>query len=152
MNTSLNGTFFIRDLFLFGMCETHTLLLSYTLVWSRVLINFTLAPAHREIDRCRYNNMAQLDCSNVTYEEVTANHFTSDTCSKPWYCLDREPLCTTFSTVFAKRYKEMVFILAHVRTDMNGAGVVDFVNHLKDGEWCIDKKFVSVRAFLDEHV
>lgn len=115
--------------------------------------NFTLAPAHREIDRCRYNNMAQLDCSNVTYEEVTANHFTTDdTCNKPWYCFDREPLCTTFSTMFAKRYKEMVLELAHARTDMNGSGVVDFVNHLKDGEWCIDKKFVSVSAFLGEYV
>lgn len=117
-------------------------------------LNITLAPSHRELDRCRYNNMAQLDrCANLTpFESVTSNHFTS-TCSKPWHCVGEiQPLCDRFRVEFTKQYKEMVLELAQDRTYMNGSEVVQFVKDVKDGEWCVDEKFVSVSALLAEHI
>jgi hypothetical protein len=39
-----------------------------------------------------------------------------------------------------------------VRNKMNGSEVVQFVNNVKDGEWCIGGRFESVSAFLYDHV
>jgi len=117
-------------------------------------LNITLAPAHIEIDRCKYNNMAQTDrCTNFTFEEVTSNHFTS-TCYKPWYCGDEreQPLCDKFRSVFGQTYKELILQLADSRNDMNDTAAFKFAKNLKDGEWCINNKFESVSAFLGEQV
>jgi hypothetical protein len=124
-------------------------------------LNLTLPPAHKELDKCQYNNWCKLDrCSNFTYEEVTSSHFT-DTCSKPWYCIhsnDTPPLCDRFHVEFARHYKQVVLELMDdqnaidVRNKMNGSEVVQFVNNVKDGEWCIGGRFESVSAFLYDHV
>ena len=41
----------------------------------------------RQLDRCRYNNMVQIErCKTMAVEEITSNHFTGD-CAKPWQCV-----------------------------------------------------------------
>ena len=41
----------------------------------------------RQLDRCRYNNMVQLErCKATSLEDITSNHFTGD-CAKPWQCV-----------------------------------------------------------------
>jgi len=50
-----------------------------------------------EIDRCRYNNMVEIDrCKTWRFEDVKSNHFT--VCQKPWTCA-RQPieLCEKFT-------------------------------------------------------
>lgn len=106
-------------------------------------------PAHREIDRCRFNNMVQLDkCKNIPFDSVTSNHFTGD-CGKPWHCPPHKNLlCDRFRVEFMNRYREMVLHLARSRSDVNNSEALQFVNDVKDGEWCIDGKFVSVSEIL----
>ena len=42
--------------------------------------------ASAELDRCKYNNMVQIQrCKEYPVEDVTSNHFTGD-CTKPWAC------------------------------------------------------------------
>jgi len=109
-----------------------------------------LAPAHKELDRCRYNNMVQLPkCKYIPFESVTSNHFTGE-CSKPWWCGEKKhPLCDKFRAEFMKRYREMVLGLAlGARTKVNASKAVQFVKDVKQGEWCINEKFVSVSALL----
>jgi hypothetical protein len=62
---------------------------------------------HRELERCRYNNMVQLPkCKQKSFDNVTANHFTGD-CVKPWYCQTREHhLCQRFVTQWFKIYRK----------------------------------------------
>jgi hypothetical protein len=113
-------------------------------------LGIKMASAHREIDRCRYNNMVQLDkCKNLPYDSVICNHFTGD-CGKPWHCppSGSSPLCDRFRVEFVKRYKETVLNLAESRPALNNSEAVQFVNNLGEGEWCIDGKFVSVSALL----
>lgn len=116
-------------------------------------LNITLPPAHVEIDRCKYNNMVQTDrCTNFTFQQVTSNHFTSS-CAKPWYCEDDvglRPLCDKFRAVFGKHYKELILEHANSRSDMQDSEVVKFAKDLKDGDWCVDGRFVSLSAFLGE--
>ncbi|GAB5359578.1 hypothetical protein AAMO2058_000555400 [Amorphochlora amoebiformis] len=41
--------------------------------------------AHQEVDRCKYNNMVEIDrCMTWNYNNVTSNHFT--VCQKPFHC------------------------------------------------------------------
>jgi hypothetical protein len=51
-----------------------------------------------ELERCRYNNMVQLDkCKPPQYSvaQVTSNHFTGN-CVKPWWCSPVGPMCSDF--------------------------------------------------------
>jgi len=116
-------------------------------------LEMKFAPAHKELDRCRYNNMVQLDkCKNIPFDSVISNHFTGD-CGKPWHCGDKmHPLCNRFRVEFMKRYKEIVLDLAETRTDVNSSSVVQFVQDVKEDEWCVNNKFVSVSAFLAKAV
>mmetsp|Transcript_17453 Transcript_17453/g.37830 ORF Transcript_17453/g.37830 Transcript_17453/m.37830 type:complete len:490 (+) Transcript_17453:371-1840(+) len=42
--------------------------------------------ASKRLDRCKYNNMDQLEpCKNTPYRQVVSNHFTGG-CVKPWSC------------------------------------------------------------------
>ena len=52
---------------------------------------------HVEMQRCRYNNMVQLEpCKQTNISDVVSNHFTGD-CLKPWWCSkEKHPLCTAF--------------------------------------------------------
>jgi hypothetical protein len=65
--------------------------------------------AHRQLDRCRYNNMVQLPrCKATPYEQVVSNHFTGD-CHKPWtVCpsLPSHPLCAKFTNTWVMTYRE----------------------------------------------
>lgn len=113
-------------------------------------LGIKMAAAHREIDRCRYNNMVQLDkCKNIPFDSVVSNHFTGD-CGKPWHCPPKtNQLCNRFRIEFMKRYKETVLSLAQFHPLLtNSSGAVEFVNSLNEGEWCVDEKFVSVSAML----
>jgi len=53
--------------------------------------------SHQQIERCRYNNMVQLErCKKWPLEDVTSNHFTGD-CTKPWWCgVGAHPTCKEF--------------------------------------------------------
>jgi hypothetical protein len=56
-----------------------------------------------ELNRCRYNNMVQLEkCKKWEYEAVVSNHFTGD-CVKPWWCQSAShPLCRRFADEWLK--------------------------------------------------
>ena len=64
---------------------------------------------HVEIERCRYNNMAQLEkCKAKPYDQVTSNHFTGD-CLKPWWCDPRgHPLCVQFRVKWFHLYRSLL--------------------------------------------
>jgi len=103
--------------------------------------------ASREIDRCRYNNMQQVQrCKDYAVEEVTSNHFTGD-CTKPWQCIAAgrgrglkfipkgqessvHPMCTRFQKVWWERWTD----LAHsVGAPTERCGTGTFVSkHLYD--------------------
>jgi hypothetical protein len=50
-----------------------------------------------KLNRCRFNNMVQLEeCKVTPYERIVSNHFTGS-CRKPWGCGKHEhPLCVQF--------------------------------------------------------
>lgn len=77
------------------------------------------ASTHREIDRCRYNNMVQLaKCKAYRPEQVSSNHFTGD-CVKPWWCpstSNMHPLCKHFNT----RWHAVAADVAKRRFGVNG--------------------------------
>mmetsp|Transcript_12506 Transcript_12506/g.18671 ORF Transcript_12506/g.18671 Transcript_12506/m.18671 type:complete len:535 (+) Transcript_12506:14-1618(+) len=53
--------------------------------------------AQQEVDRCKYNNMVEIDrCKTWRFENVTSNHFT--VCQKPFHCTrSRNKLCKAFT-------------------------------------------------------
>ena len=77
--------------------------------------------ASREIDRCKYNNMVQIQrCRDYPVEEITSNHFTGG-CTKPWQCFEGKtrglkvdilepgsihPTCTRFKEAWLAEWKE----------------------------------------------
>jgi hypothetical protein len=65
---------------------------------------------HIEIERCRYNNMVQLEkCKAKKYADVTSNHFTGE-CLKPWWCSagGGHHLCLEFRTRWFSVYRELL--------------------------------------------
>lgn len=66
----------------------------------------TLPRPHAQLDRCRYNNMVQLEpCKVVPFATVTSNHFTGD-CVKPWACQRRtHALCGQFVDAWLEVYR-----------------------------------------------
>ena len=51
-----------------------------------------------------------------------------------------------------KRYREMVLDLARDSSDVEDSNVFEFVNSIKEGEWCDDNnKFASMSLLLAEH-
>lgn len=112
-------------------------------------MNMHLPLAHREIDRCKYNNMDQLDkCKSIPFESVISNHF-SGNCGKPWHCRDNGiSLCDKFRNEFVKRYKEVVCDLARTHIGLNSSKAVDFVQNVGGDQLCLGGEFVSVSALL----
>merc|ERR1712060_419654 len=58
---------------------------------------------HYEIDRCRYNNMVEINrCMTWRFQDVKSNHFT--VCQKPWFCLGiKHKLCKAFTDSWWER-------------------------------------------------
>jgi hypothetical protein len=60
--------------------------------------NGSFTPADVKLDRCRFNNMVQLEPCKVTpLQRVVSNHFTGE-CFKPWWCQrSKHALCGSFT-------------------------------------------------------
>jgi hypothetical protein len=58
-----------------------------------------------KLNRCRFNNMVQLEeCKVTPYEQIVSNHFTGS-CTKPWTCGSAgHPLCSRFVHEWWKLY------------------------------------------------
>jgi hypothetical protein len=71
------------------------------------IANGSFTPADVKLDRCRYNNMVQLDpCKATPLDAVVSNHFTGD-CMKPWWCQPpKHPLCGAFVDRWWRRWAE----------------------------------------------
>jgi hypothetical protein len=80
----------------------------YFLLEAKTAVPADPAP-HEEIERCRYNNMAQLEkCKAKPYAQVTSNHFTGD-CVKPWWCDARgHELCQAFRRRWFSVYRSLL--------------------------------------------
>lgn len=65
--------------------------------------------SHIEIERCRYNNMVQLEkCKQKPSNSITSNHFTGE-CMKPWWCATpKHPLCMFFSRRWFTLYRDLL--------------------------------------------
>lgn len=72
-------------------------------------VHRAVATAHQQLDRCRYNNMVQLErCKATPYENVISNHFTGD-CLKPWQIcpnMPPHPLCRKFTDAWNNMQRE----------------------------------------------
>jgi len=68
---------------------------------------YELEGDHWEVDRCKYNNMVEIDrCKTWEYERVTSNHFT--VCQKPWSCISQGmKLCDAFQSKYWERMREV---------------------------------------------
>jgi hypothetical protein len=78
---------------------------------------------HLQLDRCRYNNMVQLEpCKVVPFATVTSNHFTGD-CVKPWTCSRRpHPLCGAFVDAWLDTYRLALLKDRRVRRAVETSG------------------------------
>jgi len=62
---------------------------------------------HFEVDRCRFNNMVEIDrCKMWRFEDVKSNHFT--VCQKPWVCHSPpNSICQAFTDSWWSRLQEV---------------------------------------------
>ncbi|CUG87013.1 GPI-anchored surface protein, putative [Bodo saltans] len=108
---------------------------------------------HVQLDRCRYNNMVQLEpCKVVPFSTVTSNHFTGD-CVKPWTCAHRpHPLCGQFVDAWLDTYRMALLgdpRVRHVVKKSDELSVFAMAKWVKSGGRCPGRgHFVSLAASM----